>query len=63
MRREQQAMERIRQAEAEATREVRNMAVEIAVAATRGLIVETLTKDKAAELVDSAIKDLPNLLH
>jgi F-type H+-transporting ATPase subunit b len=63
LRREQQAIDRISQAEAEATREVRNQAVEIAVSATRRLIAETLPKDKATELVDAAIKDLPNLLH
>jgi F-type H+-transporting ATPase subunit b len=63
MRREQQALERINQAEAEATREVRNKAVEIAIAATGKLIAETLSAGKAAELIDVTIKDLPNLLH
>ena len=62
-RREQQAMDRINQAEAEAMREVRNKAVEIAVAATGKLIADTLPADKANELVDAAIKDLPNRLH
>jgi F-type H+-transporting ATPase subunit b len=62
-RREIQALDRITQAEAEATREVRNKAVDIAMQATRSLIAETLPKDKAAELIDAAIKDLPNLLH
>lgn len=63
VRREHQAMERIAQAEAEATREVRNKAVDIAIDATRQLIANSLPKDKAAELVDAAIKDLPNRLH
>ena len=62
-RREQQAIERINQAEAEATREVRNKAVEIAVSATGKLIADTLSADKANELIDAAIKDLPNRLH
>jgi F-type H+-transporting ATPase subunit b len=62
-RREQQALDRISQAEAEATREVRNKAIEIAMDATRTLIAENLPKDKAAELLDAAIKDLPNRLH
>jgi F-type H+-transporting ATPase subunit b len=62
-RREQQAIDRINQAEAEATREVRNKAVEIAVSATGKLIVETISADKANELIDAAIKELPNLLH
>ena len=63
LRREQQAIERITQAEAEAMREVRNKAIDIAIGATRKLIAETLPADKAAELVDAAIKDLPNRLH
>ena len=62
-RREQQALERIAQAEAEALREVRNTAVDIAMAATRKLIGQTLTSDKASALVDAAIKDLPTRLH
>ncbi len=62
-RREQQAMDRIAQAESEAMREVRNTAVDIAVNATRTLIAENLPADKAAALVDAAIKDLPGRLH
>ena len=62
-RREQQAVDRIAQAEAEALREVRNTAVDIAVAATRKLIADNLPADKAAALVDAAIKDLPTRLH
>ena len=62
-RREQQALDRISSAEAEAMREVRNKAVEIAVAATGKLIADTMPADKANELIDAAIKDLPNRLH
>jgi len=62
-RREQQAMERIAQAEAEAVRDVRNTAVDIAIEATQRLIAGKLPADQAAALVDAAIKDLPNRLH
>jgi F-type H+-transporting ATPase subunit b len=62
-RREQQAIERINQAESDATREVRNKAVDIAMDATRQLITDTLSKDKAAELIDAAIAGLPKQLH
>jgi len=62
-RRELQAVERINQAEAEALREVRNKAVDIAIAATRKLIAESLSAEQSSALVDQAIKDLPNRLH
>jgi F-type H+-transporting ATPase subunit b len=62
-RREQQAVERINQAEAEALREVRNKAVDIAIEATRKLIVENLSSEQASGLIDQAIKDLPKRLH
>jgi F-type H+-transporting ATPase subunit b len=62
-RREQQAVERINQAEAEALREVRNKAVDIAIDATRKLIAENMSSKQASALVDQAIKDLPNRLH
>lgn len=62
-RREQQALDRIAQAEAQALREVRGQAVDIAIAATRRVIAESLTKTQANALVDSAIKDLPDQLH
>ncbi len=62
-RREQQAVDRIAQAEAEAMRDVRNLAVDIAMKATRQLIAETLSAAQASALVDAAIADLPNRLH
>lgn len=62
-RREQQALDRIAQAEAEALKEVRNLAVDIAMTATRRLIAETLSAKQAAGMVDAAIKDLPGKLH
>ena len=62
-RREQQALDRIAQAETEALAEVRTLAVDLAVGATRKLLAETVDPNKAASLVDAAIKDLPQKLH
>lgn len=62
-RREKQALERIAQAEAEAVREVRNLTVDIAMAATRKVIAESLSAKQAGVLVDQAIKQLPGKLH
>jgi F-type H+-transporting ATPase subunit b len=62
-RREQQALDRIAQAETEALREVRNTAVDIAIAATRTLIADSLSAEASTALVDQAIQDLPNRLH
>ena len=62
-RRERQALDRIQQAEAQAVAEVRNMAVDIAVAATRKLLSEKMEPAKAAQLVDAAIRELPGKLH
>ncbi len=62
-RREQQALERIAQAEAEALTEVRNQAVDLAIAASRRLLADNLDEARAARLVDEAIKDLPDKLH
>ena len=62
-RREQQAVEKIAQAEAEALGEVRNQAVDLAMAASRRLLVDNLDEERAARLVDEAIKDLSDRLH
>ena len=62
-RREQLAIEKIAQAEADAVREVRAMSVEIAVAATRSLIAARMDADKSGALVDQAIADLSTKLH
>ncbi|EKV32596.1 ATP synthase B chain [Caenispirillum salinarum AK4] len=62
-RREKQAMDRIAHAEAEAMRQVRNQAVDVAVAAAGKLLQENMPADKADALVDQTIKDLPNKLH
>lgn len=62
-RRERQTMDRIHQAEQQAIRELRNRAVDIATAATTELLRENLSDKKATELVDGAIKDLPEKLN
>lgn len=62
-RREQLAVDKIAQAEARAVEDVRNAAVDVALAATRELIEKTLDEDKSKALVEDAIKDLPKRLH
>ncbi len=62
-RREKQALEKIAQAEAHATAEVRREAVEVATAATRKLLTQALTDDRATQLVDQSIKELDRKLH
>ena len=62
-RREKAALERIAQAEIEAVREVRNMAVDVAMAATRKVLAESLSAQQANALVDQAITQLPGTLH
>jgi F-type H+-transporting ATPase subunit b len=62
-RREQLALDKIAQAEARAVEDVRNAAVDVALAATRELIEKNLDADKSAALVEDAIKDLPKRLH
>ncbi|MBS0520152.1 MAG: F0F1 ATP synthase subunit B [Proteobacteria bacterium] len=62
-RREQQAADRIAQAEAAATKEVRDLAVDVAMAASRALLREQVAGGKAQALVDEAIAELPRRLH
>ena len=62
-RREQQAMDRIAQAEAKAVEELRALAVDLAIAATRRLLKDHLDPARAAALVDRAIAELPQRLH
>jgi F-type H+-transporting ATPase subunit b len=62
-RREELAVDKIGQAEARAAKEVRDAAVEIALAATRKLIAEGLSQDRAGALIDEALKNLPKQLH
>lgn len=62
-RREALAFERIAQAEAAAVAEVRAKATEIALEATRRLLVERMSGDRAGTLIDEAIKELPKRLN
>jgi F-type H+-transporting ATPase subunit b len=61
-RREQQALDRIGQAEAQALSEVRNLAADLAVAATQKILIEKLGPAQAEGLVSDAIADLPRRL-
>jgi F-type H+-transporting ATPase subunit b len=62
-RREKQAMDRLAQAEAQAIREVKIMAADMAISAAENVIKSAMTKTQANTLVDQAIKDLPTQLH
>ncbi|MDX1711775.1 MAG: ATP F0F1 synthase subunit B [Rhodovibrionaceae bacterium] len=61
-RRERQAMEKIEQAEQSAVREVRNQAVGVAMVAARQLMEKAIDKDKAEEMIQESIDDLPKRL-
>lgn len=62
-RRERQTVDKIEQAEHQALREVRNRAVDVAVAATERLLRDNLTDNKSNELIDAAIKDVSQRMH
>ena len=62
-RRRQLAMDRIGQAEASAIADVRNHAIEVAMAATERLLSEKVKGKTADDLINAAIKDLPKSLH
>lgn len=62
-RREQDAMENIARAESQALEDVRNQAVDMAIAATAAVIAGQLDKRRANAIVDQAIRDLPEHLH
>lgn len=62
-RREEMAHQKIARAEAEALRQVREIAVDVAVAAARELIADKLDDGSRAALVDAAIAELPEKLH
>lgn len=62
-RREQLAMDKIAQAEADALQAVRNAAVDIAIAATRKLLADRMDGAASAALIDRAIAELPQKLH
>ena len=62
-RREQLALEKIALAEAQAEKDVREAAVEVAITAAGKVIAGQVSGEKADALVDQAIKDLRNQLH
>ena len=62
-RREEMAHEKIARAESEALQQVREIAVDVAVAAAHKLIAEKLDNDGRSKLVDAAISELPEKLH
>ncbi|NJO55423.1 MAG: F0F1 ATP synthase subunit B [Rhodospirillales bacterium] len=62
-RRENLALERIAQAEAAALAEVRDRGVDVAMEATRRLLIQKLTPTQSDSLIDAAINDLPHKLH
>lgn len=62
-RRERQALNRIAQAESQAVNEVRNLAVDIAVAATRQLLQDKLTPEEVEELVDKSMDAVSGKIH
>lgn len=62
-RREQLAIEKIAQSEADALQAVRNTAVDVAVAATRQILRTKLDAAATSGLIDNAIAELPQKLH
>ncbi len=63
VRREQLALEKIAMAEAQAEKDVREAAVEVAINAAGKVIAGQVTGDKADAFVDQAINDLRSQLH
>ena len=61
-RREEQAVDRISQAEAKALQDVRNQAVDLAIAATGTLIGESMTSDVQGRLIGDATGELSTKL-
>lgn len=62
-RREQQAAAKIAQAEASAVDEIRDRAIELAIAATARLLEEKMSGKAGDDAVAAAIKQLPDKLH
>lgn len=62
-RREQLALQRIAQAEQQATADVRAAAVDLAMAATRKLLTEKIDTARHEALIEGAIKELPGKLN
>ncbi len=62
-RREIQAVDRIAQAEAQALAEVRNVAVDLAISASRRLFEERVAAGAPDPLIDRSLEKLPGLLN
>jgi F-type H+-transporting ATPase subunit b len=62
-RRTRQAEEKIAQEETKALAEVRGAAVDVAIAATREIIAQTLDARSGGAMIDAAISALPQQLH
>ncbi len=62
-RRQQLAQERIAQEEAKAIAEIRMIAVDVAISASRQVIAASLDEQRGAALIDDAIAALPRQLH
>ncbi len=62
-RRETLAREKIAQAEDDAVREVRNVAIDVAIAAAGRVIADRLGQDRAGALIDEAVAELPYQLN
>ena len=58
-RREALARERIAQSQARAVEQVKDQAIEVALAATKALIIEHMDAAKGEELIENAVKELP----
>lgn len=62
-RREEAGVLRIKQAELQATQEVRHQTVDVAVAALEQILADKANGKAGTTLVDNAIKELPNSIH
>jgi F-type H+-transporting ATPase subunit b len=62
-RRQQLAQERIAQEEAKAVAEIRSIAVDVAISASRQIIAASLDERRGAALINDAIAALPRQLH
>ena len=61
--REQQALDMIAAAESRAVADVRALAADIAIDATRQILTETVEGQKGDEIVDAAIREVPEKLN
>ena len=61
-RQEEQAREKIAQAEAAAIQEVRSMSIELAMAAAEKLLADRLAGEEGSHLIDNSIEDIPRKL-